>query len=145
MTTTALVSGKLFRDPERKVSRGDKLYVLATVRDGQGDDATWWKVLAFGTEACDELLGLKAGDAVAMSGTLKAEVYTPSGGEPRVSLSVLADRVISAHRQKKEKAAEARTERKAERNTRRTGRPTNGQDGLLEHAAARPFNDEIPF
>ena len=47
MSATALISGKLFREPEAKVSRAGKYYASATVRVGDGEGATWWKVLSF--------------------------------------------------------------------------------------------------
>ena len=114
MSATVLISGKLFRDPEAKTSRANKPYAFATVKIGQGDDAQWWRVMAFGDADREELLALRNGDAVSVSGTLKVELYTPNGGEPRVSLSVLADRLISARRAKREKTADARAERQAE-------------------------------
>ena len=129
MSATVLLHGRLRGDPASKTSTKGNPYALATVRDGQGDDATWWRVFAFGTEARDELLSLHAGDGVAVSGTLKAEVYA-GGSTPRVSLSVTADRVISAKRQKRERATEARGARKA------TGRSDQG---------APSFQDEVLF
>ena len=112
MTVTVLISGKLFRDPETKTSSRGKPYTTATIRVGQGDDVAWWRVLAFLKEAGDELLSLRGGDGVAVSGTFKAEVYVGSG-DPRVNLTVIADRVISAKAQKREKAAVARAGKKA--------------------------------
>ena len=145
MTATVLVSGKLARDPEQKTSRNGNPFATATIRDGFGDDALWWRVFAFSDEAREELMSLQAGDGVAVSGSFKAEVYA-GAGEPRVSLSVTADRLISAHQRKKERAADKRAQVKEDRaGGRRAGRPDAQQDGLLEHAAARPYDDPIPF
>ena len=134
MSTTVLISGKLFRDPEAKTSRGGKPYTLATVKVGQGEDVQWWRVMAFGDADRDELISLRNGDAVAVSGPLKAEMYAPNGNEPRLSLSVMADRIISAKRAKREKAAEGRTEAKVERNRDRAASPGD-----------RPFDDGVTF
>ena len=129
MSATVLLHGKLSRDPESKTSGKGNAYALATVRDGQGDDATWWRVFAFSTEAREELLALRAGDSIAVSGSFKAEIYA-GGSEPRVSLTVTADRLISAKRQKRDRAADKRDASKA-----------------VARAApkARPFEDEVPF
>ncbi len=129
MSASVLIHGKIHRDPESKMSGKGNAYALATVRDSQGDDTTWWRVFAFGTEARDELLSLRAGDGVAVSGAFKAELYAGSG-TARVSLSVTADRVISAKRQKRDRASEVRGARKA------------------SGSADRPgpwFSDEVPF
>ena len=129
MSATVLLHGKIHRDPESKTSGKGNAYALATVRDGQGDDTTWWRVFAFSTEARDELLSLRAADSVAVSGTLKAEVYAGSG-TPRVSLSVTADRVITAKKPKRERTNEARGARK-----------TSGGAG----GPAPSLQDEVPF
>ena len=129
MSATVLVQGKLFREPESKTSGKGNSYAMATIRVGQGDDATWWRVFAFSSEARDELLTLHNGDAVAVSGSLKAELYDGSG-KPRVSLSVTADRLISGKRKKREAAAETRATKKVER---------------TEGAQDYPFDDRIPF
>jgi hypothetical protein len=63
MTATALLSGKIVREPERKISKLGP-YASATVRDGYGDDATWWLVFAFSESAVEELLALHDCDAV---------------------------------------------------------------------------------
>jgi hypothetical protein len=45
MSATALISGRLWRRPERKTSKAGKPFVTATIREGNGDGVTWWKVL----------------------------------------------------------------------------------------------------
>jgi single-stranded DNA-binding protein len=128
VSATVLVSGRLWREPERKTSRDGKSYASATIRDGHGDDAQWWKLLTFSETATEELLSLHDGDGVAASGSFKAEIYDRGGGA-RISLTIFADRLISARRQKREKAQE-----------RKAGpQPIDGVE------AQRPFDDEIPL
>ncbi len=112
MSTAVLVCGQPFRNPEANTSRGGSAY--ATVRDGQGDDAAWWKVLASSDEARDELLTPRSGDGVAISGSFRAEVHA-GNGTPRVSPT--ADRVISTRRAKRQTAAGARTGAKPARSS----------------------------
>ena len=99
--STVLVSGKIFRQPERKTSKNGKEFTIATVKETQGETAIWWKVLAFGDSA-DELASLGDGEAVSVSGLLKVEPYSKNG-ETKIGFSVLADRLISAHRPKRDK------------------------------------------
>lgn len=101
MSATALISGKLQRDPERKMSKAGKPFSTATLREGDGDAVTWWTVLAFAEDAIEELSRLKAGDGMAATGPFKAETYEKNG-EKRVSFTLFADRVISAKKQKRE-------------------------------------------
>ncbi len=133
MSATALISGKLWREPEAKVSRAGKRYGSATVRVGDGDDATWWKILAFSESAAEELLQLHDGDGVAASGSFQVEPFE-RGGELRVSFTLFADRLISAKRQKRERDKEQRAEHR---------------QGAIDSAEAqRPIdgglNDELP-
>ncbi|WP_413989366.1 single-stranded DNA-binding protein [Labrys okinawensis] len=95
----AMVSGKLFRMPERKTSQAGKSYVTAKVREGQGDGTAWWSLIAFG-DAADDLATLTDGEAVSVSGALKVETYE-KGTETRIALSILVDCVLAARRQKR--------------------------------------------
>jgi hypothetical protein len=108
MTATALISGKLHRTPERKTSSSGKTYVSATLREGSGDGATWWKILCFGESAGDELMRLGDGESVAVSGAFKVELGEWKG-EQRLSHTIFADAVISARPRKKEKKTEPAT------------------------------------
>ena len=102
MTASALIHGKLVRDPAQKISKGGKVFASALLKEGDGEAATWWSLLAFSQEVMEELASLRAGDALAASGSFKAEVYEKNG-ERRVSFSLFADRVISARKQKRER------------------------------------------
>jgi hypothetical protein len=128
MTAVVLVYGRLWCEPERKLTKAGKPYATATIRDGQGDDATWWRLFAFSEAGCAELLGLHDGDGVAASGTFKAELYDGRDGA-RISLTVLADRAISARRQKRERTQEHRAEQRS--------RPIDNAE------ATPPFDDEV--
>jgi len=91
MSTSALITGKLWRAPEaRTSSKTGKPFAVANVRE----QATWWQVTAF-DEAADDLLKLEAGDAISISGPFTAEVYAKDGLEPRVSFRIIVDRIAS--------------------------------------------------
>ncbi len=103
MTASALVSGKLVRDPEQKTSKGGKTFVTATLREGDGEAVTWWNILSFSDTANEEMLSLRAGDGIAASGSFKAELYAKNGTQ-RISFTLFADRIISAKREKRERS-----------------------------------------
>ena len=104
MSASALISGRLQRDPERKVAKSGKPFVTAVLREGDGEAVNWWNVLTFSESAADELMALKAGDALAVSGSFRTEIYNSKGGEQRISFTLFADRIITAKRQKREQA-----------------------------------------
>lgn len=112
MTATALVSGRLQRDPERKVSKAGKPYVAATIREGDGETVTWWSVLCFSESAGAELMEMRAGEGVAASGSFRVEPFLKDG-ETKLAFTLFADGVLSARRRKREKDRERRAEAKA--------------------------------
>jgi hypothetical protein len=107
MSAIALVTGRLFGDPKRRISKVGKPYVSAKLREGAGDTAVWWSIVAFAEEACDELLRLGDGDAVSVSGPFTVSTYERNG-EVRLNHSIVAERLISARRAKKRQAADER-------------------------------------
>jgi single-stranded DNA-binding protein len=93
-----LISGTLFRSPEERTGKtSGKNFVAATIKVRDGDTAQFWRVAAFSDTAQSELLRLEDGDALAVQGGLRAEAYSKDG-EPRVSLTVLADAVLPLRR-----------------------------------------------
>jgi single-stranded DNA-binding protein len=99
----ALISGTIFRAPERKVSRAGKPFATATVKCRDGDAFVFWRLTVFSESCQEELLRLTEGDAVACQGAMRAELYTPEGGQPRVSLSLVADAILPAKGRTKRK------------------------------------------
>ncbi len=106
MTTSVLISGSVCRAaPESKVSKGGKNYVVATIRVADGERSTYWRATIFSESAQQEMLGLRVGDAVALQGSAKFEIWTPDGGgEPRLNLSLIADAVMPLRQPPKERA-----------------------------------------
>jgi hypothetical protein len=107
MTATVLVPGFVFRAPERKTSKTGKHYVSATIRAGNGTMRPGGSACALANLAATSLMRLADGDAASVSGSFKVEIYEKDG-EQRLSHTIFADRVLSAHpvkREKKEPAA----------------------------------------
>jgi hypothetical protein len=136
MSARANVAGVLFRAPAKKTSKAGKPYVIATIREGASDTTRWWRCFAFSDSFVDEIAD---GEAIAVSGELGAELYTPEGGGSRVSWSIKADAVLTARRPKKE-PKERRT------------KTAPAQRGSLTAAASRAapdmggdLDDEVPF
>lgn len=102
--TYALVMGTLFRAAEQKTSANGGKYVTATIKCRAADNRSeFWSVRAFNQATQDELLRLSENDALSAQGVMSASIYTPTGGEPRVSLSLLAENVLAAKAKKESK------------------------------------------
>ena len=105
----ALVSGKLHGQPAQKIARTGKPFVVAKVRAHAGDSDVFVNVIAFSPAACEALLALSDGDAVALAGSLTPKAWTDKEGTARPALDLVASQVLSAyHVARKRKALEPR-------------------------------------
>jgi single-stranded DNA-binding protein len=129
MTALALITGVLFRAPEQRTSKSGKPYVTATIRAKDGDASQFWRVTAFSETAQAELMRLAEGDSLAVQGSFKAELYTPDGGEMKLSLSIIADRALALRQPPRERKAPA------------SGPPRDAPS----RGGAAAFDDSIPF
>ncbi|ATQ67352.1 MULTISPECIES: single-stranded DNA-binding protein [Methylosinus] len=130
MSALALISGTIGRRPERRTARTGKPFVTASLRAVGGGSVMWWSVVAFDDGAAAELLALVEGDAVAIGGPMKAEIWAPADGKARVNLSIVATTVASLKAaQRKSKATPRAAERKS------------GED----RGTHNDLNDDMPF
>ncbi|WP_395697976.1 single-stranded DNA-binding protein [Methylocella sp.] len=126
-----LLTGTVFRLAEIKTSRAGKPYARLTVKERNGESATFWGVTLFSESAIAEIDRLRKDDGVSVRGRLEATLYTPEGGEPRVSLSVIADAVLPLKPKKRAVSTSA-----ARDTLGRSWHPPAGPDDL---------SDTIPF
>jgi hypothetical protein len=118
MSAFTLLSGTLFRRPELKTSAGGRQYLRCTVRDGAGDETSWWSITAFDDAVIASIAALDRGSPIAIAGPMSAEIYAGERGA-RVSLSLIALQVISLRKRRRQAAAAV--------------------------PAAEPFDDEVPL
>ncbi len=142
MSIDALVSGRIHKTPQRRISQNGKPFATAIVRAAARDGTGLFvSVITFSDSAIAALMALEDGDAVAIAGELTPKIFTPrDGGEPRPSLDLVGHRVMSEYNvQRKRKAvAEAQSPRTDERAA-DSVTPPSGAD------AGREFDDAIPF
>lgn len=131
----ALIGGTLHKGPQARTSQNGRTFATATVRASTRDgSAIFVSVIAFSQSACEALLALEDGDAVALAGELTPKVYQPrDGGEPRPSLDLVAHRVLSEYHvaRKRKAVAEAKASERPLPATQAPERPE--------------FDDAMPF
>lgn len=97
MSAVVLASGVLHKKPEQKTAKSGKQYVAATLRVREADATyQYWRLTTFDDQAQAELLRLDEGDNVSVQGLLRAEIYKPETGEPRLSMNVIVDQALPA-------------------------------------------------
>jgi Single-strand binding protein family len=97
MTCRAILAGSLAKSPVEKVGKSGKPFAILSIRETGVEPARWWSCLLFG-DGVPDVLSLKVGDPIAIAGHIEAEVYTPEGGEARVSWKFTADAVLTARK-----------------------------------------------
>lgn len=103
----ALISGKLYGQPAQKIAKTRKPFVTAKVRAHVGEADVFVNVIAFSEAACEALLILREGDAVALAGSLTPKVWINREGVPRPALDLVASQVLTVyHVSRKRKAVE---------------------------------------
>ncbi|GCL64953.1 single-stranded DNA-binding protein [Pseudaquabacterium pictum] len=126
MSVTALVTGKLIADPDRRSGTGRKPYVLAKMiaHDGEADSLV--SLIAFGSTA-EQIGSLSKGDALAVNGRAKVKTWQDRDGATKAGLSITADAVMTAYQltRKRQAVASASAPRTAQTDT---GSPPWGDD-----------------
>jgi single-stranded DNA-binding protein len=140
MSVLALVSGSIFRAPEQRMSKAGKPFVFATVRVKEGGESRFVNVVAFSESAQSEVVRLSDGDSLSAQGPLKAEIYAANDGSTKVSLSIVADRVLPLRQPRKERKAKAPEPAAAQDERTRQQRLA----GSWSAESSDP-NDSIPF
>lgn len=105
MSLDTLAQGRLVKPPEERTASNGRTYALAQVAVAMEEGDVLASVIAFRPEAVAALLALEKGDAVAVAGRAKVGVWQPREGEPRASLSITADAVLSAYAIRRKRAA----------------------------------------
>jgi single-stranded DNA-binding protein len=101
----ALISGALYKAPEQRTSKSGSKFVTASVRVKTGEAMQFVRIVAFSETAQAELLRLQDGDSVSAQGEFKAEIYAKDGGEPKLSLSIVADQILALRQPPKDRKA----------------------------------------
>jgi len=94
MSASVLISGRLFRQRERRECRNGGTMATTSLKVVENGSVQWWGVVSFGENA-EALLSLEEGDAVSIAGKFEAGTYEDKAGETRISLKVIADKLIS--------------------------------------------------
>lgn len=139
MSASILLSGKLEREPESRTSRNGSTFVMATMRATTGNETQFWRLFCFSESASSELMRLSAGDALAVQGTPKIELFRPEGGEPRLSFSATVDSVLALRQPPKERKATPKEPPPPPPPPDRSRLDRHAGDGV-DH-----FNDGVPF
>jgi single-stranded DNA-binding protein len=142
MSSHLLATGTLTKAPESRISKSGNRFAMATLRVPAGNEVQFWRLFVFSESAQAELMRLGEGDALAVQGLPKFEIYRPEAGEPSASLSLTVDRVLALRQPPKE-----RKKKDAAPAPARSEKPAPDRSGLASHRCdgSDPFGDEVPF
>lgn len=106
MSITALITGRLIADPERRTSASGKGFTTARLSAGTDDESVLCSVIAFGT-AAEQLAALAKGDTLAITGRAKPKAWTDREGSLKAGLDVVAEQVLTAYHVRRKRQAMA--------------------------------------
>lgn len=94
----ALLTGKLYKAAEARTTKSGKTFVTTKLTVADADQQRQFvNLICFRPDACNALLALGEGDAVAVAGSLKASTWTDRNGEAKVSYDVTAEQVLTTY------------------------------------------------
>jgi single-stranded DNA-binding protein len=103
MSARALVNGALHKAAEGRTSKAGTRFSTFALREKVNGSTRWWSVVAFDEASIAAVLSMKVGEPIAVSGEFSAELWTPEGGEPRLSWQITADAILSAKAKPKQR------------------------------------------
>ena len=105
MSITALVSGKLLSDPERRTAANGKGFTTARLSTSiGGDESILCSVIAF-AEVAEQLAALGKGDKLALTGRCTPKAWTAKDGTPKAGIDVVADALLTVYHLRRKRAA----------------------------------------
>ena len=145
MSIDCLIQGRMHRTAQQRTSKTGSPFVTCTVRVPTKDGGSLFaSVIAFSGTACQALMALADGDAVALSGEATLKLYQPKdGSEPRPSLDLLAHQILTPYHVKR--CREAMTGNRDERPTERSPDDERPVQAGNHQRSEVPFDDQIPF
>jgi len=99
-----IVEGHVAKGPEIQQSKNGKTYVKFSVpwerknSWGEGKETIWFQILAFHNLAREVADTFHKGDPVHVEGMLSVSAFTDRNGDPRASLTIMAQSVEPASR-----------------------------------------------
>lgn len=102
MSITALITGKLLADPERRTGSSGKPFTTARLLASADDESVFCSCIAFGTTG-EQLAALGKGDTLAITGRTKPKAWVKDG-EPKAGLDVVADQVLTVYHARRKRS-----------------------------------------
>lgn len=110
MSITALITGRLMKDPEQRAGGNGQPFTRALIAAATDDGSALVSVIAFGSLA-EQLAALRRGDTAALTGRAKVNTWAGNDGETRAGLSVVVDGMLTAyHLRQRRKAMQSTAE-----------------------------------
>ena len=102
----ALITGKLFKQPERKTSKNGKAFVIAMLRVMQQDGGmVFAKLVAFDAVVCGKMMALHEGESVSVAGSLALSAYADKEGNSRPGMDMVVHDLLTVYHVRRKRDA----------------------------------------
>ena len=111
-----LIAGRLHTQPKTLIGKAKKAFVVAKIRAVAGDGTTLFvNAICFEPQACEQLLALQLGDAVAVAGAISPKSWLDKDGTAKATMDVNVSVVLSEyHLNRKRRSMEPQTDGRGE-------------------------------
>jgi hypothetical protein len=93
MSVSGLLQGRVIGEIQTRPTKTGGHVTFFKMKVTSGNATEFWSISTFSDTAREELSGLSDGDAISVVGALSAELFEWKG-EKRISLKIMADRVL---------------------------------------------------
>jgi hypothetical protein len=102
----ALVTGKLYGQPEQRTSKNGKAFVVGKLLVSMGtEERVFASLIAFDENSCRALLALSEGETAAVSGELRFNLYQAKDGSTRILLDCTVHAVLTTYHVRRKRQA----------------------------------------
>ena len=141
-----LVTGRLIKQPQVRVSAKGSEYVTALLSvTVENSESIVCQVIAFTDDVVATLSAMGKGDALSLAGTGMPKVWESADGEPKATISIKADAVLTAYQLQKRRKTSERLDGDGKSYVRPYEKATEAMKRAGEVARVADLSDNIPW
>ena len=104
MSARAIVLASLDKAAEFRTSKNGNQFATFSIRENANGKTRWWRVITFAEETFEALKEIAPGSPISVAGEFDAEIWSPPGGEARISWRLTCDALLSPKAKRRPKA-----------------------------------------
>jgi Single-strand binding protein family len=96
VSARGLVLGALHKAADFRTSESGTRFATLSIREDVNGKIRWWRVTSFAQDVLYGLTEMAPGSPICVAGEIDAEIWSPPGGEARITWRLTCDGVLTA-------------------------------------------------